>query len=79
MEIKYEKCGQEAGQIKKTAEQKPKAKDICTSTVENIYTRKKERMYPEELKNRAIELYIEGNSGKTVGCLLKIIKDMCLR
>ena len=36
---------------------------------------KKERMYPEELKGRAIELYMEGNSGRTVGRLLKISKN----
>ena len=36
-------------------------------------------MYPEELKDRAIELYMEGNSGRTVGRLLKISKNMCLR
>ena len=36
-------------------------------------------MYPEELKDRAIELYMEGNSGRAVGRLLKISKNMCLR
>ena len=36
-------------------------------------------MYPEELKDRAIELYMEGNSGRTVGRLLTISKNMCLR
>ena len=36
-------------------------------------------MYPEELKDRAIELYMEGNSERTVGRLLKISKNMCLR
>ena len=45
----------------------------------NVYPRKKGRMYPEELKDRAIELYMEGNSGRTVGRLLKISKNMCLR
>ena len=40
---------------------------------------KKERMYPEELKDRAIELYMEGNSGRAVGRLLRVSKNMCLR
>ena len=36
-------------------------------------------MYPKELKDRAIELYMEVNSGRTVGRLLKIIKNIRLR
>lgn len=43
------------------------------------YTPKpKERCYSEEIKKQAIKLYMEGNSGRAVGRILKISKNTCL-
>ena len=45
----------------------------------NIYIPvQKERRYRKEIVDRAIELYIEENSGRAVGRLLKISKNTCL-
>ena len=38
----------------------------------------KKRGYSEESKNQAIKLYLEGNSGRAVGRILGIGKNMCL-
>ena len=38
----------------------------------------KERNYSEEIKKQAIKLYIKGNSGRAVGRILGISKNMCL-
>ena len=79
MEIRYEKCGQEKGQIKNGRRKAGSQRYRCKHCEKNVYPCKKERTYPEELKDRAIELYMEGNSGRPVGRLLKISKNMCLR
>ena len=78
MEIKCERCGQEEGQIKTGRTQAGSQRYMCNHCEKTYTPVKKERMYPEELKDRAIELYMEGNSGRTVGRLLKISKNMCL-
>ena len=38
----------------------------------------KTREYSEEIKKQAIKLYMEGNSGRAVGRILGIGKNMCL-
>ncbi len=35
-------------------------------------------VYGEDVKNQAIKLYLEGNSGRAVGRILGIGKNMCL-
>ncbi len=43
------------------------------------YTKEsKKRCHSEETKNQAIQLYLEGNSGRAVGRILGIGKNMCL-
>ena len=79
MEIKCERCGQEEGQLKNGKTKAGSQRYKCNHCGKTYTPVKKERMYPEELKDRAIELYMEGNSGRTVGRLLKISKNMCLR
>ena len=71
MEIKCEKCGPEEGQIKNGRTKAESQRYRCNHCGEKTYTPvKEERIYPEELKARTIELYMEGNSGRTVGRLL---------
>ena len=66
-------CTEEKGQIK-AGSQMYRCK-ICGRR----YTPKpKERMYSEEVKNQAIKLYMEGNSGRAVGRILGISKNTCL-
>ena len=77
--MKCERCKNEKEQIKagktKAGSQKYKCK-ICGK----VYTPKpKERNYSEEIKKQAIKLYMEGNSGRAVGRILGISKNMCLR
>ena len=79
MEIRYEKCGQEEGQIKNGRTKAGNQRYRCKHCGKTYTPVKKERMYPEELKDRAIELYMEGNSGRTVGRLLKISKDTVMK
>ena len=79
MEIRCEKCGQEEGQIKNGRTKAGSQRYRCNHCGKTYTPVKKERMYPEELKARAIELYMEGDSGRTVERLLKISKNMCLR
>ena len=76
MEIRCEKCGQEESQIKNGKTKAGSQRYKCNHCGKTYTPVKKERMYPEELKDRAIELYMEGNSGRTVGRLLKISKNM---
>ena len=38
----------------------------------------KKKVHSEETKNQAIKLYLEGNSGRAVGRILGIGKNMCL-
>ena len=79
MEIKCEKCWQKGRSNKNGKTRDVSQRYRCKHCEKNNTPIKKERMYPEELKDRAIELYMEGNSGRTVGRLLKISKNMCLR
>ena len=66
-------CKEEKGQVK-AGSQIYKCK-ICGRR----YTPKsKERMYSEEVKRYAIKLYMEGNSGRSVGRILRISKNTCL-
>ena len=58
----------------KAGTQKYKCK-ICGK----YYTKEsKKRVHSEETKNQAIKLYLEGNSGRAVGRILRIGKNMCL-
>ena len=76
--MKCKACNDETNQIKaaktKAGTQKYKCK-ICGK----YYTAEgKNRGYSEELKKQAIKLYLEGNSGRAVGRVLGIGKNMCL-
>ena len=71
MEIRCEKYGQEKGQIKNGRRKAGSQRYRCKHCEKTYTPVKKERTYPEKLKDRAIELYMEGNSGRTVGRLLK--------
>ena len=71
-------CGKETGQIKagktRVGSQKYKCKHCG-----KVYTpNPKERSYSEEIKKQAIKLYMEGNSGRAVGRILGISKNICL-
>ena len=76
--MKCKVCDDETNQIKagktKAGTQKYKCK-ICGKyyTLEN-----KKRGHSEETKNQAIKLYLEGNSGRAVGRILGIWKNMRL-
>ena len=76
--MKCKACNDEINQIKagktKAGTQKYKCK-ICG----NYYTQEsKKRDYSEETKNQAIKLYLKENSGRAVGRILGIGKNMCL-
>ena len=76
--MKSKVCNDETNQIKagktKAGPQKYKCK-ICGK----YYTQEsKKRGHSEETKNQAIKLYLEGNSGRAVGRILGIGKNMCL-
>ena len=75
--MKCERCKSENNQIKagKTkAGQKYKCK-VCGK----VYTpNPKERNYSEKVKKQAIKLCMEGNSGRAVGRILGISKNICL-
>ena len=76
MKIKCEECSHKEGKVKniKTGSQRYKCKHC-----RKIYTPvQKVRIYGKEIVDRAIELYIEGNSGRAVGQTLKISKNTCL-
>ena len=60
MEIRCEKCGQKEGQIKNGRTKAGSQRYRCKHCGKTYTPVKKERMYPEELKDRAIELYMEG-------------------
>ena len=76
--MKCKSCNDETNQIKagktKAGPQKYKCK-ICGK----YYTQEsKKRGHSEETKNQAIKLYLERNSGRAVGRILGIGKNMCL-
>ena len=76
--MKCKACNDETNQIKagktKAGTQKYKCK-ICGK----YYTHEsKKRGHSEEIKRQAIKLYLEGNSGRAVGRILGIGKNMCL-
>ena len=76
--MKCERCKNENNQIKagktKAGSQKYKCKHCG-----KVYTpNPKERNYSEEVKKQAIKLYMEGNSGRAVGRILGISKNICL-
>lgn len=76
--MKCERCQNEDKQIKagKTAARSQKYKcKVCGK----VYTpNPKERNYSEEIIQQAIKLYAEGNSGRQVGRILGIGKNMCI-
>ena len=76
--MKCERCKIEKEQIKagktKSGSQKYKCK-VC----EKVYMPNlKERNYSEEVKKQAIKQNTEGNSGRAVGRILGISKNICL-
>ena len=76
--MKCERCKIEKEQIKagktKAGSQKYKCK-VCGKV---YMPNPKERNYSEEVKKQAIKLYMEGNSGRAVGRILGISKNICL-
>ena len=77
-DMKCERCKNENNQIKagrtKAGSQKYKCKHCG-----KVYTpNPKGRNYSEEVKKQAIKLYMEGNSGRAVGRILGISKNICL-
>ena len=71
--MKWKRCKNEKEQIK-AGSQVYKCKHWWKT-----YTPKpKERNYSEEIKRQAIKLYMEGNSGRAVGRILGISKNICL-
>ena len=76
--MECKRCNDEKNQIKagktRSGSQKYKCK-VCGK----VYTpNPKRRSYSEEVKKQAIKLYMEGNSGRAVGRILGIGKNMCL-
>ena len=76
--MRCERFTNEKEQIKegktKIGSQKYKCK-VCVK----VYTPKpKEMNYSEKIKKQAIKLYMEGNSGRAVGRILGISKNICL-
>ena len=76
--MKCKNCKTEKEQIKagktKAGSQRYKCKICGKYYIPNA----KERTYSEEVKKQAIKLYMEGNSGRAVGRILGIGKNMCL-
>ena len=71
MEIRCEKCGQEEGQIKNGKTKAGSQRYKCNHCGKTYTPVKKERMYPEELKDRAIELYMEGEQWRSCRTIAK--------
>ena len=86
--MKCEICKNENKQIKagKTKAGKTKAGKTKAGSQKykckhcgKVYTpNPKGRNYSEEVKKQAIKLYMEGNSGRAVGRILGISKNICL-
>lgn len=66
----------EADQIKNGRTKAGSQRYSCKYCGKTYTPVKKERMYPEELKDRAIELYMGGNSGRTVGRLGCVLEGL---
>ena len=71
-------CKEEKGQIKAGKAKAGSQMYRCKICGRRYTPKPKERMYSEEVKNQAIKLYMEGNSGRAVGRILGISKNTCL-
>ena len=76
--MKCKKCNEEKNQIKaeKTKARPPKYK--CKICWKYYVPEGKKRGYSVDIKKQAIKLYMEENSGRTVGRILGIGKNICL-
>ncbi len=77
-EMKCKNCGKETGQIKAGKTRALRQKYKCKHSGKVYTPNPKERSYSEEIKKQAIKLYMEGNSGRAVGRILGISKNICL-
>jgi len=70
------KCGSTEKQWSHGTNKKGKARWYCQSC-KSVYTFEPPK-YSEEFKKNAIKLYLEGNSGRAVGRILKVGPNTCL-
>ena len=74
--MKCENCRKETGQIKAGKTRALRQKYKCKHSGKVYTLNPKERSYSEEIKKQAIKLYMEGNSGRAVGRILGISKNI---
>ena len=76
--MKCKVCNDETNQIKAGKTKAGTQKYKCKICGKYYAPEGKKREYSEELKNQAIKMYMEGNSGRAVCRILGIEKNMCL-
>ena len=76
--MKCKNCKTEKLQIKAGKTKAGSQRYKCKICGKYYITNAQERTYSEEVKKQAIKLYMEGNSGRAVGRILGIGKNMCL-
>ena len=76
--IKCKECKGETNQIKAGKQGRKTQKYRCKICGKYYAHKGKKREYSKEIKKLAIKLYKEGNSGRVVGRVMGIDKNMCL-
>ena len=76
--MKCKACNDEINQIKAGKTKAGTKKYKCKICGKYYTPESKKRRSSEESKKQAIKLYLEGNSGRAVGRILEIGKNMCL-
>lgn len=76
--MRCKNCKREDNQIKAGKTRAGSQMYKCKHCKKRYTPKPKERCYSEEIKKQAIKLYMEGNSGRAVGRILKISKNTCL-
>ena len=76
--MKCKECNDETNQIKAVKTKAGTQKYRCKICGKYYVLEGKKREYSEEIRKQAIKLYMEGNSGRVVGRILGIGKNMCL-
>ncbi|MGN1044300.1 MAG: helix-turn-helix domain-containing protein [Acutalibacteraceae bacterium] len=76
--MRCERCKNENKQIKVGKTRAGSQIYKCKHCGKTYTPKPKERKYIEKIKRQAIKLYMEGNSGRTVGRILGISKNTCL-
>ena len=77
-DMKCERCKNENNQIKAGRTRAGSQKYKCKHCGKVYTPNPKGRNYSDEVKKQAIKLYMEGNSGRAVGKILGISKNICL-